>query len=120
MANIDSDTVQRLHTACADGQLDDVRNILQDLTSVRKSKLQAALHAAVENDQSSVVSLLLSEGFHYDYRCVRTAIQHENIATLQAFFDHKPRINKPLFHSMMPPLGYEWLLVQRLEGREPG
>ncbi|KAL8764123.1 MAG: hypothetical protein Q9184_000265 [Pyrenodesmia sp. 2 TL-2023] len=106
MANLDPDALHRLEIACANGQLDQVRIILQDLEGVRKSKLQAAFHAAVENDQSSVVSLLLSEGFHYDYQSVRTAIKHENIATLQAFFDHKSGINRPLFHTMMPPLAH--------------
>lgn len=105
MVNNDWDQVRRLRIACARGQLDEVRTILQ-AKSVRWSKILVALRVAVENDQSSVVSLLLSEGFPYDYDCVLTAIKHESIATLQAFFDHKPGMNIRLFPTTMPPLGY--------------
>ncbi|KAL8717920.1 MAG: hypothetical protein Q9225_004884 [Loekoesia sp. 1 TL-2023] len=105
------DDEQSLEVACAEGQLNQVRAILQELevttnSKSRKSKPVSALRAAVNNNHSSVVSLLMSKGFRFDYHCVKIALEHEDIATLQAFFDHKSAINKPLFHTMMPPLSH--------------
>ncbi|KAL8965203.1 MAG: hypothetical protein Q9197_006625 [Variospora fuerteventurae] len=83
-----------------------VKILLLELEGVKPRKLQTALHAAIEKNQSSVVSLLMSRGIWFDWISFRMALRNENIAILQAFFDHWGGLNRQVLHTMRPPLAH--------------
>ncbi|KAL9602760.1 MAG: hypothetical protein Q9219_001603 [cf. Caloplaca sp. 3 TL-2023] len=108
------DGERNLEVACAAGNLDQIRMLLENMEKAtdqeakksKRAKPITAMRAAIAHDQSSVVSLLLNEGFLFDYQCVKIAMEHENVEILQEFFNKQRRLNRPLFHTMRMPLSH--------------
>ncbi|KAL9017501.1 MAG: hypothetical protein Q9185_005167 [Variospora sp. 1 TL-2023] len=114
-----SEDIQRFEVACANGPMAQVKTRLLVLEGVKPRKLQTALHAAIEKNQSSVVSLLMSRGIWFDWTSFRMALRNENIAILQAFFDHWGGLNRQILHTKRPPLAYRqhFPLIPFIEGK---
>jgi hypothetical protein len=109
------DFVEELKSACAADQLSRVQQLLKQWQSLPNPSpprppsrptvhLRSALHAAVRQNRSSIVSFLLDEGFMVDFDAVSIAIKEKFIEILQVFLDHGWNINKIQGASMAPAL----------------
>ena len=107
--------VDSLQEACAHGRTEEAKKILDRWKSMsnpvprRPPKrpmvhLHSALHAAVQHDHLSTVSMLLDEGFCISYQEVRPALANRSMAMLQVFLNHGWNINQTLGPSMAPAL----------------
>ena len=107
-----SDLDNLLTEACTSGQLERVKDIIEQWNSHQDSRgpkrlPHRALHAAIENHRPSIVSVLCDQGLRPDYHSFKAALDLKSIEILQIFLNHKWNINRHLFHSMIPPLSYE-------------
>ena len=100
-------TVELLNTACSDGDVEKVQELLTGDWKPSQAELNDALYKATLKGHATIAAFLLSNGAHITQQTFLAATRNKDLPIFQEFLNHGWNINSTEFGG--PALRHELL-----------